>query len=306
MLKSLESTKVFQNLINDITSPSHAYLFYGEDEELNMQLAKVFVASIFCGKPACLECESCKRTELNKNPDLLIVDKSGLQVADIEGIIDNVQLKPMVYKYKIVLIQNADSINEIAQNKLLKTLEEPNSRVIFVLVSSNSSKLLPTIKSRVNKCFVPQIDLSVVGQELKLQGIDIDRFLHCGVTLADAVRYSTANNSEVISMLQDCVYGLKTTADIPNVVGKLKIPTEQRKEFLKLLLSAVNCALTSQNGVFAKEFIVYLRMTFKQIVLIKMANMIDNACRKLEANVNFNYVLDDLFYNILKEKYLCK
>lgn len=306
MLKSLENTKVFQNLSHDIIAPSHAYMFYGEDEELNIQLAKTFVASIFCGKPACMECESCKRIELNKNPDLLIVDKEGLQVADIEGIIDNVQLKPMVYKYKVVLITKADSINEISQNKLLKTLEEPNPQVIFVLVASNDNKLLPTIKSRVSKHFVPQIDLSAVSEELKSQGVNIDKFLHCGTTLTQAVRYSSPENEEMILAVQNSIYGLKTSADIPNVVGELKLATEQKKEYLKLLSEMVNCALTGQSGVFDKKFVAYLQINFKQIVLIKMLKFVDDANAKFDANVNFNYVLDNLFYNILKEKYLCK
>lgn len=306
MLKSLENTKVFQNLINDIASPSHAYMFYGEDAELNIQLARVFIASIFCGKPACMECESCKRIALNKNPDLLVIDKDVMQVADVEGLIDNVQLKPMVYKYKVVLIEKADGINETAQNKLLKTLEEPNPQVIFVLVSTNANKLLPTIRSRVNKFFVPQVDLSVVSEELKNQGINVDKFLHCGITLSDAIKYSSPNNAELVSVLENAIYGLKSTADIPSVVGKLKVQPEQRKEFLRLLINAENCALTSQNGVFSREFIVYLQVNFKPVVLVKMLSLTDKACRKLEANVNFNYVLDDLFYNILKEKYLCK
>ena len=46
--------------------------------------------------------------------------------------------------------------------------------------------------------------------------------------------------------------------------------------------------------------------TYKIPVLIRILKLIDEAIRKVEANVNFNYVLDELFYNILKEKYLCK
>lgn len=306
MLKSLENTKIFQNLLHDITAPSHAYMFYGEDEELNIQLAKIFSASIFCGKPACMQCESCRRIALNKNPDLLVIDKEGLQVADIEGIINSVQLKPMVYKYKVVLITKADTINEISQNKLLKTLEEPNPQVIFILVASNDNKLLPTIKSRVSKHFVSQIDLSGVSEDLKLQGINIDKFLNCGATLTQAVRYSNPSNQEIISTVQNSIYGLKSSADIPNIVGGLKLATEQRREYLRLLSEMVNCALIGQNGVFDKEFIVYLQMNFKQIVLIKMLKLVDDANAKFEANVNFNYVLDTLFYSILKEKYLCK
>jgi DNA polymerase-3 subunit gamma/tau len=306
MLQAIKNTTIFNNIKQDIIKPSHAYLFYGEDERLNIELAKVFVASIFCGKPACFECESCKRIEINKNPDLLILDKPNLQVADIEGLIDNVQLKPMVYKYKIVFITNAEGINEPAQNKLLKTLEEPNPQVVFVLACTNIEKLLPTIRSRLVKHYVYKVDLGVLSQDLKNQGIDIDKYIHCDITLTDAVKYSDGQNNEVISLVEQTIVSLKSSADIPKLVSKLKLKNENRKEFLNLLLNATNYAISNTKGVFGEPIIRYMQDNYKIPVLIKILKLIDEAVRKVEANVNFNYVLDELFYNILKEKYLCK
>ena len=306
MLQAIKDIPIFNNIKQDIVSPSHAYLFYGEDERLNIELAKVFIVSIFCGKPACFSCEACKRVEINKNPDLLILDKPNLQVADIENLIDNVQLKPMVYKYKIILITNAEGINETAQNKLLKTLEEPNPQVIFVLTCTNIEKLLPTIRSRLTKHYVPKIDLELVVQDLKVQSINIDKFVHCDITLTDAVKYSTTQENEILNLVEQSIVGLKSSADIHNIVGKLKVKPENRKEFLTLLLKATNCALTGEHGLFNEQTINNMQTNYKIQVLIKMLKLIDEAIRKVDANVNFNYVLDELFYNILKEKYLCK
>ena len=306
MLRSLVNTQVFNTVKQDIISPSHAYLFYGEDEMLNIELAKVFIASIFCEKPACFNCEVCRRVEINKNPDLLILDKPNLQVNDIENLIDNVQLKPMIYKYKVIFITNAQGINETAQNKILKTLEEPNPQVIFVLACTNIEKLLPTIRSRLKKHYVPLIDLETVSEDLKLQGVNIDRFIHCDMTITDAVKYSTSQESDMLDIVVQVFTNLKSTADIPSIVGKLKIKTENRKEFLNLLLKAVNCALTNEKAMFEESVITQIQSTYKPQVLIKVLKMIDEAVRKIDANVNFYYVLDELLYNILKEKYLCK
>ncbi|MFQ6724015.1 MAG: AAA family ATPase [Clostridia bacterium] len=306
MLQAIKDTAIFNNIKQDIVSPSHAYLFYGEDERLNIELAKVFIASIFCGKSACFTCDACKRVEINKNPDMLILDKPNLQVADIESLIDNVQLKPMLYKYKIVFITNAEGINETAQNKLLKTLEEPNPQVVFVLTCTNIEKLLPTIRSRLTKHYVPKISLENLSCDLKMQGINIDKFVHCNITLTEAVKYSTTQSDEILKMVEQSIIDLKSSADIPNIVAKLKLRTENKKEFLNLWLNAINCALTSTQGLFGAEVINYIQTNFKIQVMIKMLKLIDEAIRKVDSNVNYNYVLDQLFYNILKEKYLCK
>lgn len=306
MLQAIKNTQIFNSIKQDINSPCHAYLFYGEDERLNIELAKVFVASIFCGKPACFTCESCRRVEINKNPDLLILDKPNLQVADVENLIDNVQLKPMVYKYKIIFITNAEGINETAQNKLLKTLEEPNPQVIFVLTCTNVEKLLPTIKSRLVKHYVPKLELELLAQDLKINGIDVDRFVHCDITLTNAIKYSSNSENEILKNVEQTILNLKSSADIPGIVSKLKIKLENRKEFLNLMLEAINCALTNTNGVFDEQLIRFIQQNYNITVLIKILRLIDNAIQKVNSNVNFNYVLDELFYNILKEKYLCK
>ena len=306
MLQAIKDTTIFNNIKQDIIAPSHAYLFYGEDEMLNIELAKVFVASIFCGRPACFTCDSCKRIEMNKNPDLLILDKLNLQVADIEKLIADVQLKPMIYDYKIVFITNAEGINETAQNKLLKTLEEPNPQVIFVLTCTNVEKLLPTIKSRLNKYYVPKINLKILDRDLKNQGTDIERFVDCDITLTDAIKYSVGHQKEVVNMVEQTFYDLKTSADIPSIVSKLKIKSENKQEFLLLLQKAIDNAVVGNKGLFSDQIIKHIQSNYKVEVLIKILKLIDLAIRKSSANVNFNYVLDELFYNILKEKYVCK
>ena len=174
------------------------------------------------------------------------------------------------------------------------------------MACTNIEKLLPTIRSRLTKHYVPKIDLEVLAQDLKNQETNIDRFVHCDITVADAVKYSTSNDDEVLKTVKHIIVNLKSSADIPNLVSKIKTKSENRKEFFKLLTNAFNCALTNQRGIFDEQTIQFIQTNYKTQVLIKVLKLIDNAVRKLDANVNFNYVLDDLFYNILKEKYLCK
>ena len=87
-----------------------------------------------------------------------------ISVDDIREIIDSLYLTPFELKNKVYIIENAESMSEICQNKLLKSLEEPPARVCFVLCSSG--RLLPTVESRCNRIELAPFDISVVEREL--------------------------------------------------------------------------------------------------------------------------------------------
>ena len=87
-----------------------------------------------------------------------------MSVEDIKEILASLYLTPFELKNKVYIIENAESMSEICQNKLLKSLEEPPPRVCFVLCSSGS--LLPTVVSRCNRIELPPFDISLVEREL--------------------------------------------------------------------------------------------------------------------------------------------
>jgi hypothetical protein len=153
---------------------------------------------------------------------------------------------------------------------------------------------------------VSKIDLEYLSKDLGTQGVNIDSFVHCDITLTEAIRYSSTQDNELLKMVEYSILNLKTSADIVNIVDKVKIKPESRKEFLKLWASAINCALINSKGLVNEQVVNYIKENYKIEVMIKILKIIDEAVRKVESNVNFNYVLDQLFYSILKEKYLCK
>ncbi len=134
---------------------SHAYIFNGEEGSGKKTLAEAFAMTLQCekgGKDACHECRSCKQFMTHNQPDMIYLEpsKEGLiRVDDIrEQVNATVQIKPYSSPYKIYLIEHADSMNEQAQNALLKTMEEPPEYVVIILLTENADRLLPTIRSR--------------------------------------------------------------------------------------------------------------------------------------------------------------
>ncbi len=143
-----------QNAIK-LDKVSHAYIFNGPDKSGKMMLAEAFAAALQCetgGVDPCMECRSCRQAAGRNQPDIiyLVHDKPNtISVDDIRTQINNdILLKPYSSKRKIYLIDEAEKMNIQAQNALLKTIEEPPSYAVILLITSNSDAFLPTILSR--------------------------------------------------------------------------------------------------------------------------------------------------------------
>jgi DNA polymerase-3 subunit delta' len=100
---------------------------------------------------ACGECASCRRIGRGVHPDVLILepgDTGSIKIEQVRDVIDRAGYRPFEGRRRVVIIDEADAMVAQAQNALLKTLEEPPSASVFVLISSMPDALLPTVLSR--------------------------------------------------------------------------------------------------------------------------------------------------------------
>ena len=305
MIKSLVKDDCFKFLSKEFNSLSHAYLMYSEDSLLNNEIAMLFAMGIFCqqDKP-CFECEACKKSELNKNPDLMILDKPSIMVEDVAKIIDAIQLKPMIYSKKVIVIKNAENINEISQNKLLKSLEEPNDTVVFILTTTNLDKLLPTVRSRLKKIYLSISNFENLKNELKEHGAK-EELLKPSFSLTEIVNFSKNDEFKLyLEQVKNLLYDLKSTQDIPDVMSKLNLNSQNKFIYLDLMDKLYDSL--NNEDIFGKETTDFLQKNYSKKLISKIKILLEEAFKQLKANVNVNYVFDNLFYKILKEKYLCK
>lgn len=306
MIKSIVKTNTFKRLGMELNNLSHAYLLYSKDKLLNDYIAELFAMKIFCqSNTPCFECEACKKMMYQKNPDFIIVDKSSILVDDILSVLEDAELKPMIYPYKIILIKNAETINEIAQNKLLKTLEEPNKSTIFILTTTNEEKLLATVKSRVKKVFLSLSNIDIIREELLLNSIN-EKFITNDFTLTEMI--DNSNNKDYVGYIENVekmFLSLKSTQDIPKVVSELKLSNQNKFVYVDLILKLFK-SLKTESSIFNYHLINVMKSEYPIHLIVAVESLIDEAYRKLKSNVNANYVFDNLLYTILKEKYLCK
>ena len=100
---------------------------------------------------ACGECASCRRIARGVHADVVVIepgDTGSIKIEPVRDVIDRANYRPFEGRRRVVIIDEADALVPPAQNALLKTLEEPPSASMFVLVSSLPDALLPTVQSR--------------------------------------------------------------------------------------------------------------------------------------------------------------
>ena len=149
--------KVIRHLQNAIENKTvgHAYLFSGADGAGKNLVAKLFAMTVFCeagGTEPCGTCRSCMQVQSGNHPDVFRVthEKNIISVDDIRSqLCGPIDIVPYQGPKKLFLVDEAEKMNEQAQNALLKTLEEPPEYAVIVLLANNDEAFLPTIRSRV-------------------------------------------------------------------------------------------------------------------------------------------------------------
>jgi DNA polymerase-3 subunit delta' len=175
--------------------PVHAYLLAGPGGSGVAEAARCFAAALVCASPGgpgvspemaggpgvspemaggCGECGSCRRVLRGTHPDVVEVEPAGtfIVVDQIEDVVREAFTAPFEAARKVIILSEADRMNETAANKLLKTLEEPGDRTHLVLLTDSPDDLLPTVRSRVQRVDFAALSEATVRGSLTAGGVE--------------------------------------------------------------------------------------------------------------------------------------
>ena len=202
---------------------SHAYLLLSADKENLKEYLKIFAQTIACGeKERCGKCRSCRLIEQQSYPDAFFypaAEGSAILTEDINDVIEKTYLKPVESDKKIFVLSGGETMNASAQNKLLKTLEEPPRGVHILIGSLSEFPLLPTVKSRMKKLEIPAFPAEKLFAALKEDCPDeekLKRAIACGDGTAGTAKalYGDENLAAVSLLAEDTLVNMKSSKDV--------------------------------------------------------------------------------------------
>ncbi|PWJ66973.1 DNA polymerase III delta prime subunit [Rathayibacter iranicus NCPPB 2253 = VKM Ac-1602] len=154
---------------------THSWLITGPPGSGRSNLAYAFAAALLCRRGGCGECPDCRQVAARSHPDLsvLTTERVIISIEEVRRLVSSSQYSPSISRYRVMVIEDADRMSERTSNVLLKALEEPPERTVWILCAPSEADLLPTIRSRTRsvRLRVPSVD-DVAGLLQRRDGVD--------------------------------------------------------------------------------------------------------------------------------------
>lgn len=270
---------------------SHSYMFVGIEGIGKKLIAKEFAKMILCTdeNKYCGNCKSCIEFDSDNNPDFRIIEPDGnsLKIEQIREFQNKVSEKPIISKKKVYIINDSDKMTTEAQNCLLKTLEEPPEFVTIILIGSNESAFLDTIKSR---CMILHFN--------KISNENIERYLE--------ENYQEKVNSQImLEAFQGSIGKAIQLQDkqeeyeqIENVILNL-----ERKDKIDTLNGAEIIYKTKDEKFEILDYIniILLDLAKKSAKYASCINIVEDTKKRLQSNANYDMSIDNMLLKLWEQ-----
>ena len=152
---------------------THAWLFTGPPGSGRSNAASAFAAALVCNESGCNQCIDCSTALKGGHADVELIRTEGLsiKIEEIRELITRASWTPAVAQYRVIIIEDADRLTESAGNALLKAIEEPGLRTVWLLCAPTLSDVLPTVRSRCRNLILRTPSIKAVAALLEKEGV---------------------------------------------------------------------------------------------------------------------------------------
>lgn len=279
-------TKTIENKTN-----THSYLFIGPEGIGKKLFAKEFAKAILCieekEKP-CNKCKACIEFETSNNPDYneITTEENSIKIEQIRLMQSKVAEKPIISNKKVYIIDDSEKMTKEAQNCLLKTLEEPPEYITIILITSNESQILNTVKSRCTKINFNPIENNALKKYLEqtynFQNITQNMLKAYSGSIKKALEMN--EKKEIYEELDKYFYNIEKL-QIIDVLNKIEC-LYKSKENIKEMLEYINTILFEKAKTNTK-YIEYIQQ-------------VEQTKQKIKLNANYDMTIDNLLLNIFE------
>ncbi len=289
--------KIKNLLSNNIETNNilHSYLFVGIDGIGKRLFAKEFAHMVLCNSKQdrpCATCKSCLEFQGESHPDFLQIepeDGKTIKIEQIRYLQEKIAEKPVTAEKKVYIIQDSDKMTREAANSLLKTLEEPPTYAILILITANESKLLATIKSRCTKIAFQALSEDEIKTYLKTQSEEIqmtnNMIRQCQGSIGRAIKIG--EEQETYTQVESIVNNLKKE-DITQIWKKAEVLYQAKEKIMDLL--------DYMNVIFFEKLREEKDMRYTKAVAI-----IEETKKRITANANYDMSIDNLLLRIWEQ-----
>lgn len=281
---------------------SHAYLIVCPDGVMLKTYMKLFASLIMCENDgACGECRPCRLIDKEAYADCDFYPKDGdkIKTADVDDLVSKTIIRPIESDIRMFVLVGAENMTAEAQNKILKTLEEPPRNVCILIGATTDNALLPTVKSRVKRLDVPPFSDGEIRRTLGDEYPDKAKLESAialgGGKIGSVIKAYTDGNAEKMqAFCREVLFSMRSSKDVAKYSSQIN--KDNIKDFISILKSEVANLLVKDNRK-AEDY------GYVTGALIAISDMLSEKERALYYNANAVMVADSVLLAILGEKY---
>ena len=219
---------------------THAWVFTGPPGSGRSSAAIAFAQALICRNNGCGTCNDCLSAKTHGHPDVEIIRTEGLsiKVEEVRELLTRVAWAPSMGGWRVVVMEDADRLTESAANALLKAIEEPGTRTVWLLCAPTLHDVLPTIRSRCRHLQLRTPSLEAVTNVL----INRDRIAPGMADFAARVSQGHIGRAKYLATNESVRSARKTIMQLPLQLGSLAAAFQAAQTLVDLVTEEANAS----------------------------------------------------------------